>query len=209
MRVFSKVLAILGVAGVVAGGGMTASSAQAAALDLFQSQGVGPFTMNPSESRQTHIEVLSNITITQFGAELDLNAATQDVQWAVRQSDGGGAFGADLFRQTFSLADAGLVDYDVDVNVSLGPGFYVLEMVNFNNSTMLMQRYDEGNEPLPFVVDGSIRVINGFANSLPNSILPSFSVTLGDANVVPVPATLPLLVGALGLLGFAARRRAA
>ncbi len=162
------------------------------------------------ERRQTHFEVLNNVTLTELGALIDPSVDNQNIRWRVIQSDSAAAFGTELFSQETTLGDLGFQTYDLSLNLALATGFYILELAAIDQF-LSMRGLNETNQGVPFVTtDGNFRVLDGGANeNFANVLLPAFSVS---TTAVPLPAALPLLgtgLAAFGLLGWRRKRRAA
>ncbi|MGE0485253.1 MAG: hypothetical protein AB7Q81_14020 [Gammaproteobacteria bacterium] len=190
--------------------------AAAASVTLFDNSVIpSSFSMLVPEGRQTLLEVLNPVHITQLGATIDPASSTQAFDWRIYASTAGAAVGAAVFTQAGNtFTDVGLATYDTDVAVSLDPGYYLLELFVASAGNVTMARYNESGQGLPRVTsDANFRVLNGYSTpnniagleALGNStILPAFSVTTGAP--VPLPAPALLLPAALAVL---VRRRGA
>jgi hypothetical protein len=174
-----------------------ASSVSAASIDMFQSSAGTAFFMGNTETRETVFDVNSAITLSALGAEID---PTGDIsfRWNIFTSDAGATEISQVFTTDFSVTDIGMSVYDTSVNIALGIGTYILQLENLGTSSV-MQRYNEAAETLPFdIASGAITVRDGSANTSVNSILPAFSISVGDTPpVVPLPASAWLLLGGL------------
>ena len=183
--------------------------AMAAPVLLTNGGSIGPFGMGVTETRQTHFEALNNVMLTQLGAEIDPGQDNENVRWTIYSSDSGKTFGTQVFSQIFNLGtDVGLTTYDSGLNLSLSAGFYILEMQAQGGPTIMMERYNEAAQGLPFVTsDGNFRVTDGAGNFVfSNSILPAFSLSTDSVVAVPAPAAAPL-VAALFVALVILRRR--
>ena len=203
MRTARKSTAAL--AAVVLALALGASAANAAVVTFFRPGGTAYFTMAPIETRETYFEVLHPVHLGSLGAEIDPLEPTQQFRWRVYASSAAKGFGALLYDRPFTVADLGERTYDVDVELSLPTGFFILQFaVDGNDAGTVMDRYTDG---APFVTqDGNFRVIDGGFNgprvgSFGNSILPALSVTMtpppADVDAPALPA-LGLVLTALG-----------
>lgn len=207
LRIGTTALAMLAVVAICA----TAVPRLATAAPVLLTNGgsVGPFGMGVTETRQTHFEALNNVTLTQLGAEIDPGRDNENVRWTIYNSDSGKTFGTQVFSQIFDLGtDVGLTTYDSGVNLSLSAGFYILEMQAQGGPTIMMERYNEADQGLPFVTsDGNFRVTDGAGNfTFTNTILPAFSLSTDSVIAVPAPAAAPLFAALFGALVILRRR---
>lgn len=207
LRIGMTALATLAVVAVCA----TAAPriAMAAPVLLTNGGSIGPFGMGVTETRQTHFEALNNVTLTQLGAEIDPGRDNEDVRWTIYNSDSGKTFGTQVFSQIFDLGtDVGLTTYDSGLSVSLSAGFYILEMQALGGPTIMMERYNEADQGLPFVTsDGNFRVTDGAGNfTFSNSILPAFSLSTDSVVAVPAPVSAPLFAAMFGAFLILRRR---
>jgi hypothetical protein len=191
-----------------------APPAHAAVVAFFRPGGTAHFTMAPIETRETYFEVLRPVHLGVLGAEIDPLEPSQQFRWRVYASNAAKGFGGLIYDRPFTVADLGERTYDVDVDLSLPAGFFILQFVtDGNDAGTVMDRYTDG---AAFVTaDGNFRVIDGGFNgprvgSFGNSILPALSVSVAPPPAdVDAPAPLPALALALAALGRRFRRRRA
>jgi hypothetical protein len=221
MQIARKMKAALAV--MVLALALGASPAMAAAVTFFHPGGTAHFTMLPIETRETYFEVLRPVHFGFFGADIDPLEPAQQFRWRVFASNAAKAFGPLLYERPFWLTDEGERAYDIEVDLSLPTGFFILQFVtDGNDAGTVMDKYTDGGA---FVTtDGNFRVIDGGLNgprvgSFGNSILPAFSVALTPPQVdiqvadpltiigVDEPAPLAILGVALMALGWRFRRQ--
>lgn len=194
-----------------------------AGLILLHQPGTSTTTFSfDNEGRQTLIEVLNPLLITQLGAEIDPLNSNVLFDWRVYNSDGFGSVGSVVTAlKDITFSDIGMSVYDTSVSFVLSSGFYLLELYaqepETSNST-LMARYNEFNQGLSFITtDLNFRVIDGASTEsasaltkgtviLSNIILPSFSIT-ATAIRVPSPTTFSILILGLAVVGWSRRKK--
>ena len=101
-----------------------------------------------------------------------------------------------------------LTTYDSGLNLSLSAGFYILEMQAQGGPTIMMERYNEAAQELPFVTsNGNFWVTDGAGNFVfSNTILPAFSLSTDSVVAIPAPAAAPLFAALFGALVILRRR---
>ena len=180
-----------------------------------------------NEIRATFIEVLAPVRFSRLGAVMRPNMEVDiDASWTVYQSNADddvlgavASFNADF---SFASLDAPASLISMAVDVTLGPGFYLLALQT--DAPLFYTHYRETPAFraafLPFTTaDGALRVIEGgiinFAATDPSIIggnvsLPAISATYdivtSEPPAVPLPAGLTLILSALGGLFWLRRR---
>ena len=183
---------------------LSVGPAIAAPIALFPTP---TFVGNFGAGRSSYFEVLSPVDLTQIGIRMNPVASTDVFTFQVFESDAVKSIGTELLATSTSFTDVDLADYDINVNLSLDPGFYFLVITPPVITPVVF--YDERNGGLPFISsDGNFRVVDGDTFPLifqQNVFLPAFSVA--TALSVPEPSSVALLTAALLGLGLARRKR--
>ena len=208
MKLFKPVLS----AGIIALGMMT-GAAQAAFLTVHAEDA---YVGGGSESsgRGQGFQALEDITVNSIGIHGNLRSLSHTVD--IFSSDNGKTAGDLLASFTKTLGGDGFAWYDLALEFTFSAdSFYVVNWRPTDDVDWVEQSGNVGNAGINYFKDGSlpetdgpIRLIEGFAGASPdpgNSLHPAMRYGVGAQ--VPLPASLPLLIGALGALGYAGRRR--
>lgn len=190
-----------------------AIASQCRADILFYKPGTSDrtFNMQNKETRETLFEAINNVTLDGVGVEMTLPTSTS-FEWRIFNSNSGGAFGSEIYGTSTDFGGSGSAIYSTTLTSSValtGGNYYILQLKNVSGSAQIMQRYDEGNQGLPFTTtDSNFSVLNGGASGVfANSILPSFSVTTTTATV-PEPSTVLFLsLGSLGVVAYLSKKK--
>ncbi|WP_299849532.1 VPLPA-CTERM sorting domain-containing protein [uncultured Roseovarius sp.] len=192
---------------------LMAMPAQAAFIEVHSDK---KYTGGGSEGsgRGQGFEMLANTSVNSIGIEANLNRLSYTID--IFASTNGRSAGSILASFTRTLGGAGFGWYDMAVNYTFNTNSYYV--VNWRPSTggdWVVQSGNPGNAGINYYndnalpeTDGPFRLVEGFAGSVPNSgnsLHPSMRYGVGAT--VPLPASLPLLIGGFGLLGFVGRRR--
>ena len=183
----------------------------AASIPFFQPNPNG-LTAFGGATRETHVQALNDVTLTELGVRLDPVTVNAQLEWKVVESDVLKIPGTILYDTgTIGITDLGLQDYDTPVSVALTGGDYYILSLKVVSGTVDMVRFDESGQGLPFTTtDSSFLITDGGSNVLffgaggfdVQNFLPAFSVS----TVLAPPALAAGAVG-LALLGAWRRRR--
>ncbi len=193
--------------------GMIATSAQAAFIEVHSDRAyVGGG--GESSGRGQGFQMLADQAVNSIGIHGNLRDLVHVVD--IFTSTDGRTAGGLLASFTQRLGGSGFGWYDMALNFNFSAGSYYV--VNWRPSAAVdwvIQSGNVGNAGISYFQDGALpetdgpfRLVEGFAGSAPNAgntLHPSLRYGVGGA--VPLPASLPFLLGALGAMGYVARRR--
>ena len=192
---------------------LMASPAQAAFIEVHSDRA---YTGGGGESsgRGQGFEMLADTSVNSIGIEANLNRLSYTID--IFTSTNGRSAGALLASFTRTLGGNGFGWYDMALKYTFSANsFYVVNWRPSTGGDWVVQAGNVGNSGVAYYndnalpeTDGPFRLVEGFAGSTPNranSLHPSMRYGVGAT--VPLPASLPLLIGGVGLLGFVGRRR--
>ncbi len=193
--------------------GLVASSAQAAFIEVHSELA---YTAGGGEStgRGQGFEMLATQKVNSIGIQGNLRDLTHVIE--IFSSTDGTTVGGLLASFSQRLGGSGFGWYDMSLNYTFDVGqFYVVNWRPETATDWVIQSGNVGNAGINYFRDGALpdtdgpfRLLQGFAGASPNpgnSLHPNMRYGVGGT--VPLPASLPLLLGAVGAMGYFGRRR--